>query len=102
MATETDPVELRTAPRFDVAAPIELDAATAATAKNISAQGIYFLSPVPHEVGSLVNVTVEYTQGGQRHLIRCEGKVLRNEPQPDGVGVAARFVAPFFADGSGG
>ena len=84
-------------PRFDVSQSVFLDSATG-TARNISAQGIYFVSPMHPEVGSRIDVGIEFTQGGQRHQLRCEGEVVRVEPRSDGMGVAARLLTPFFAD----
>jgi hypothetical protein len=91
--------EHRFAPRFDVSKQVRVDSDERAVVRNISAQGIYFVSPQPHEVGSTVSVTVEYTQGGRRHELHCTGEVLRLELLPEGNGIAAKLREPFFAEG---
>jgi len=88
--------EHRTAVRFDTHLPVRLDG-DQAVSHNISANGIYFETDVPHELGALVNFTVEFQLYGQRHRLLCEGKVVRVEAQGSRIGVAARLLAPFFA-----
>ena len=91
------PRDSRGAVRFDAALPVTMEDA-GGTTHNISAQGIYFETDVAQRIGSLVNFTVEYTLYGQKHRLLCEGKVVRVDPQGDRVRVAARLVAPFFAE----
>lgn len=95
-ATAT-PRESRAAVRFDTAMPVRMQDGAGET-HNISAQGIYFETDVEQRIGSLVNFTVEYTLYGQKHRLLCEGKVVRVDAHGGRVGVAARLVAPFFAD----
>jgi hypothetical protein len=87
----------RAAARFDTAMPVRMEEGAGRT-QNISAQGIYFETDVEQRIGSLVNFTVEYTLYGQKHRLLCEGKVIRVEAHGDRIGVAARLVAPFFAE----
>lgn len=77
--------------------PIRIDGAHGHTA-NISAHGIYFETDVPQQLGALVSFTVEFTLHGQKHHLLCEGKVVRVQPEGSRIGVAARLLAPFFAD----
>ena len=95
--TQASSADHRLQPRFDVAQSVVVDAAEG-TARNISAQGIYFVSPLHHEVGSRLDVSIEFQQGGQRHQLHCEGEVVRVEPRSDGMGIGARLLTPFFAE----
>lgn len=87
--------EQRRAVRFDTHLPVRLDGERT-MAQNISTNGIYFETDVPHELGALVHFTVEFQLYGQRHSLSCEGKVVRVEAQGTRIGVAARLLAPFF------
>jgi hypothetical protein len=95
--TAPKPQDQRNAVRFDSSLPVRLSGSAGETV-NISAQGIYFETDVQQRVGSLVNFTVEFTLYGEKHRLLCEGKVVRVETQGERVGVAARLVAPFFAE----
>lgn len=89
----------RAAERFDAVMPVMLAGEPGLT-RNISARGVYFETQARHEVGSLVNFTIEYALYGRKRRLLCEGKVVRVEPQGERVGVATRLVAPFFEDPS--
>ena len=89
-------IDLRTAPRFDVTQLVELPEGSG-VARNVSAQGIYFESPIPHEPGDTIEVTVSYIQGGQKHKLALEGEVVRVQQLDGRVGVAARLFDPCFA-----
>jgi acyl-coenzyme A thioesterase PaaI-like protein len=92
--------EQRAAVRFDTHLPIRIDGAHG-VAHNISNTGIYFETDVQQSPGQLVNVMVEYTLQGRKRQLVCEGKVLRVHRQDGRVGVAARLLSPFFAQGRG-
>jgi hypothetical protein len=96
MDTTQTSSDQRTAARFDTHLPLKIEGDEVQT-QNISAHGVYFETSAPHEVGALVNFTVEYTLYGRTHRLLCEGKVVRVDIQPGGVGVAARLLAPFFS-----
>lgn len=96
-ATTATPGDSRAAVRFDTAMPVRMQDSAGET-HNISAHGIYFETDVEQRIGSLVTFTVEYTLYGQKHRLLCEGKVVRVDAQGGRVGVAARLVAPFFAE----
>jgi hypothetical protein len=91
------PRDQRHAMRFDASLPVRISG-TGGETVNISAQGVYFETDVEQRVGSLVNFTVEFTLYGEKHRLLCEGKVVRVEPQGERVGVAARLLAPLFAE----
>jgi hypothetical protein len=95
--TDSTPQDQRNAVRFDTSMPVHLSGSAGETV-NISAQGVYFETDVQQRVGSLVNFTVEFTLYGQKHRLLCEGKVVRVEAQGGRIGIAARLVAPFFAE----
>ena len=88
-------IDLRIAPRFDVTQLVELPDG-AGVARNVSAQGIYFESPVSHEPGDLLEVTIAFVQGGERHKLTLQGEVLRVVPLEGRVGIGARLYQPLF------
>jgi hypothetical protein len=99
---EIHAIDLRIAPRFDVTQLVELPEGSG-VARNVSAQGIYFESPVPHSPGDVVEVTIAFHQGGERHELTLQGEVMRVEPLEGRVGIGARLYTPFFDEpGSGG
>lgn len=87
----------RTAVRFDTAMPLRIDGAHGHT-YNISEHGVYFETDVPQQLGALVNFTVEFNLYGRKHHLLCEAKVVRVDENGPRIGVAARLLAPFFAD----
>ncbi|QJW84344.1 PilZ domain-containing protein [Ramlibacter terrae] len=86
----------RAAVRFETDLPVRIDGAHGRTF-NISAQGIYFETDIPQQLGALVNFTLEFNLYGQTHHMLCEAKVVRLEEQGARIGVGARLLAPFFA-----
>jgi hypothetical protein len=87
----------RGAVRFDTALPVGVGQEHGRT-QNISASGVCFESDLRQEVGSVVRITLEYTLGGERHELECQGRVVRVDPKGDRVAVAVNFDAPFFGD----
>ena len=63
----------------------------------ISASGLYFETDVDLPFGSLLNLSVQFTQGGHKHWLACEGKVVRVSQADGRNGVAARLLTPFFS-----
>ncbi|MBE7368060.1 PilZ domain-containing protein [Ramlibacter pallidus] len=96
-AATADERDQRAAIRFDTAMPVRIEGCEGET-QNISAQGVYFETDVQQPIGSLVNFTVEYTLYGRRHTLLCEAKVVRVDRHGDRIGIAARLLAPFFAE----
>lgn len=96
--------ERRRAQRFPLALPLEVkwqenrgEVKEAATIRDISATGIYFLFdhdlPPESKVEFYVRLEVEGAPGGSV-LLHCIGSVVRVEPvqgEPEHVGVAARI-----------
>lgn len=86
----------RASTRFDSVMPIEMQGVEGWT-RNISSTGVYFETDASQEVGSRVNLTLEFTLEGKHHRLLCEGEVVRVDQASDRVGVAARLLTPFFA-----
>ena len=88
--------EHRSATRFDTALDVGVEGLGART-RNISASGVYFETQLNLPLGSLLNLDVQFTHGGQQHWLACEGKVVRVEEANGQNGIAARLLTPFFS-----
>lgn len=88
----------RAAARFDTELEVEVQGMSA-QARNISANGVYFESAVDLPIGSLLDLKLQFTQGGRKHWLACEGKVVRVTHESGRHCVAARLVTPFFSHG---
>jgi hypothetical protein len=86
----------RAAARFDTALALDVEGLTART-RNISATGVYFETDIDLPIGSLVNMSVQFQYGGQKHWLLCEGKVVRVTHADGQTGVGARLLTPFFS-----
>jgi len=62
--------------RFDTALPVDAQGLQART-RSVRASGVYFETDVDLPLGSLLNLNVQFTQGGRKHWLACEGKVVR-------------------------
>ncbi|MFC5497563.1 PilZ domain-containing protein [Caenimonas terrae] len=86
----------RAAARFDTAMTVDVSGHKA-EAHNISATGVYFETDVDMPLGSLVNLSVQFTHGGRKHWVSCEGKVVRVTHADGHHGVGAQLTTPFFS-----
>lgn len=86
----------RAAERFETALEVDVEGLQART-RNISATGVYFETDVDLPLGTLLNLNVQFTHGGRKHWLACEGKVVRVTHEDGHNGVAARLLTPFFA-----
>lgn len=86
----------RAAARFDTALEVDVEGLTART-RNISASGVYFETDADLPIGSVLNLSVQFTHGGRTHMLTCEGEVVRVTDADGRHGVAARLLTPFFA-----
>ena len=93
IATQTDH---RAAARFDTALAVSVAGRKAET-QNISATGVFFETDLDMPLGSLVSLSVQFTYGGRKHWMECEGKVVRVTHSDGHHGVGAQLVTPFFA-----
>jgi hypothetical protein len=92
----TSPDEHRAAARFDTALTVDVEGLQTKT-RNISATGVYFETDVDLPLGSLLNLNVQFTQGGRKHWLACEGRVVRLTSADGQHGVAAELLTPFFS-----
>ena len=93
ITTQTDH---RAAARFETALAVSVAGRKAET-QNISATGVFFETDVDMPLGSLVNLSVQFTYGGRKHWMDCEGKVVRVTHEDGHHGVGAQLVTPFFS-----
>lgn len=93
LAQQTDH---RAAARFDTALAVDVEGVTART-RNISATGVYFETDADLPLGSLLNLNVQFTQGGRKHWLACEGTVVRVTHADGNHGVAASLLTSFFS-----
>lgn len=95
----TIPVALRTreerrrAERFVAAMPVSIEG-EAGTTQDLSSGGLCFIADRPYEVGSRVDVVIEYLLDGHQYPLRCEVEVVRVEASEDGYTIGARLSAP--------
>lgn len=83
--------------RFSVNLPIMLDSGTGLT-RDFSLRGVYFITDHPLSVGETFNFTIsmKYAVPDSPMCLRCQGKVLRVEPETTGTGVAAALSSYCF------
>jgi hypothetical protein len=76
--------------RYPLTLHIELAHGRALT-RNVSAHGIYFVTDQPHSPGAPIEFTLVLAELSPSVpcRLRCNGEILRVEPQGDQVGVAA-------------
>ena len=92
----SDHSDHRAAARFDTALNVDVEGLSART-RNISASGVYFETDVDLPLGTVLNLSVQFTQGGRKHWLACEGKVVRVTTADGHHGVAASLLTPFFS-----
>jgi nitric oxide synthase oxygenase domain/subunit len=85
----------RAAERFETSLAVDVEGLSART-RNISATGVYFETDVELPLGAVLALNVQFTQGGRKHWLACEGTVVRVSQQDGQHGVAARLRTPFF------
>jgi len=97
-----DGAERRDARRFTMSLPLRVfpQAAKghelAASTRDVSYQGLYFLADAQFEIGSEIEFVItlpeQVTRSGDVN-IRCQGKIVRVEPSENGrAGIAARIA----------
>ena len=77
--------------------PIELKNGKGVT-RDVSTQGVFFETDQLLSVDETVEFTIAmlYAVADSSVRLRCQGKVLRVEPAPNGIGVAAALTSHSF------
>ncbi|MDB5943829.1 MAG: hypothetical protein JWQ13_3395 [Ramlibacter sp.] len=86
----------RSAARFDTELVVDVEGLSART-RNISATGVFFETDLDLPLGSLLQLNVQFTHGGRKHWLACEGEVVRVTQEDGHSGVGARLLTPFFS-----
>ncbi|MCC2677029.1 MAG: hypothetical protein K0R58_3976 [Ramlibacter sp.] len=84
--------ERRASDRFVAAMPVQVDGEEATT-RDLSASGLSFESERSYEVGSRIDVVVEYILDGHHYPLRCQAEVVRVQPSGAAFTIGARLVA---------
>jgi hypothetical protein len=96
-----DGAERREARRFTMSLPLRVlpqavkGRELAASTRDVSYQGLYFLADAKFEIGSEIEFVItlpeQVTRSGDVN-IRCQGKIVRVEPSENGrMGIAAKI-----------
>jgi hypothetical protein len=80
----TDAADRRRAPRLAIALPIDFGTGRGLT-RDVSGLGIYFTTDIPFEVDSDIDFHLAIPDAVN---VRCNGRIVRVDPQRDGFGVA--------------
>jgi hypothetical protein len=88
-------VEHRAAPRFGVALRLTVEGEEGAT-HDLSATGLSFASDRSYEVGSKLELVLEFPGSGRPHPLTCEAEVVRATPAGDSFIIAVRLLTPLF------
>ena len=89
--------EHREVARFQTALPLEMEGIPGFT-RDVSETGIYFETDALQEIGPVVSFVMRYREGGRLREVQCDARVVRVEARGERIGIAARLMAPFFAD----
>lgn len=93
----TIPVPLRTASdrraaeRIPAAMPASVDGEAAVT-RDLSANGLSFITEQHYAIGAHVEVVVDYLLDGHNYPLACEAEVVRVEPVEQGYRIGARLL----------
>jgi hypothetical protein len=84
--------EKRRGQRIRTALPVHLNSAQGIT-RDVSASGVFFWTTAPScALGELINFSVELKRPEGRMMLKCQGDVVRTEPQDATVGVAVKII----------
>jgi hypothetical protein len=87
----------RREPRYAADLAVVLDEGHA-VARNVSASGIYFETPLRFVEGERIRFRVEFTpEAGGPLTMQCQGRVVRIERAGEAFGIAARIEEFSFA-----
>lgn len=88
-------VDHRAAPRFGMALRLMVEGDEGAT-HDLSATGLSFASDRSYEVGSSLELVLEFPGSTGPHPLTCEAEVVRVTPVGDSFNVAVRLLTPLF------
>jgi hypothetical protein len=83
--------ERRAEERFVAAMPVQVDGA-GATTQDLSSSGLSFLSDRPYELGTRVDVVIEYLLDGHNYPLECKAEVVRVESVAQGWRIGAKLA----------
>ena len=84
--------ERRNEQRFGTALPVYFSNATGML-RDMSASGAYFWTPNKFSVGETVSFSIGLDGSDGKTLWKCQGNVLRAEPQDGHFGVAVKITS---------
>jgi hypothetical protein len=84
--------EKRRGPRIHTALPVLLKDAKGIT-RDVSASGVYFwTSEISCAPGQLISFAVELKRRKGTLLLKCQGDVVRMEPNANVIGIAVKII----------
>lgn len=83
--------ERRQAERFGAAMPMTVDGHQGTT-QDLSTTGLSFVADRHYEIGSRVEVIIEYLLDGHQYPLRCEAEVVRSEASEGRYRIGARLM----------
>jgi hypothetical protein len=83
--------ERRQAERYVAAMPVTINGRDGVT-QDLSSTGLSFVAERPYEIGSRVEVLVEYLLDGHQYPLQCQAEVVRVESCDEGFTIGARLL----------
>ncbi|HYW58770.1 MAG TPA: PilZ domain-containing protein [Polaromonas sp.] len=90
-------VNQRAAQRFGVALRLTIAGGEGIT-HDLSASGLYFESDRSYEVGSVMELVLEFPGSTRVHPLPCEAEVVRVSNAGESFNVAVRLMEPLFPE----
>ena len=87
----------RAAQRFGTALRLTVEGEEGAT-HDMSATGLCFEFDRHYEVGSTIELVIEYPGGTRMHPLACEAEVVRVVPAGEQFNIGVRLLTPLFAE----
>lgn len=88
---DTRGADRRAAERVQAEMPISIAGREGLTS-DLSANGLSFVAEQPYEVGTCIEVVIEYLLDGHHYPLHCQAEVVRVRPAPGGYAVGARLT----------
>ncbi|MDB5912899.1 MAG: hypothetical protein JWP22_1574 [Ramlibacter sp.] len=83
--------ERRRADRFVAAMPVTVDGREATTG-DLSSTGLSFVADRAYEIGSSIDVVIEYLLDGAHYPLHCKAEVVHADPCEGGFRMGARLA----------